>query len=169
LETLSPALLILAGLVLLFTGRRVVWLAAALVAFLFVYQLMQQYVGAGSISLFAAIIIALVFSWLAIRFIKTVALLIGALAGALTVPYLLGLFGVQGPGWLLALAGAVIGVILMSVAFNWLGASTVVAQAANYIPASAAVTSLAILVLFLIGVAAQAGLTSRMRGRGSLR
>jgi hypothetical protein len=173
LETLSPLLIILAGLVLLFTGRKVVWLAAALVAFLFVYTLMQRYVGAGGISLFAAIIIALVFSWLAIRFVKTVGFLIGALAGALVVPFLLGLFGVDAPVWILALIGAVIGIILISIAFDWgmiimtawLGANAIVDQAPNFIPLTPAVSSVVLIVLLVLGIATQAGLTSRLRRR----
>jgi hypothetical protein len=173
LETLSPVLIILAGLVLLFTGRKVIWLAAALVAFLFVYTFLQRFVGAGGISLFAAIMIALVFSWLAIRFVKTIGFLIGALAGALALPFLLGLFGVQSSVWILALIGAVIGIILVSVAFDWgmiimtawLGANAVVNQAPNFLAISAGVSSVVLIVLLIAGIAVQAGLTKSLRRR----
>jgi hypothetical protein len=107
-----------AGLLLLFFGRRLFWLAAALIAFLFGWQLFGGWFDTG-LSLVLAGILGIIFAWLAIRFIRIAAFIVGFLAGAFALPILVGFFIAEVSWFLLALTGGVIGVILVGAAFDW--------------------------------------------------
>ncbi len=109
---------IVAGLLLLFFGKRMFWLAAALVAFLFGWQLFGNLLGPG-LSILLAVILGVIFAWLAIKFIKTATYFIAFFAGAVSLPFLMGVFGVDMSWLILALIGGVIGLLLVAVGFNW--------------------------------------------------
>jgi hypothetical protein len=109
---------IAAGLLLLFFGKRMFWLAAALVAFLFGWQLFGNLLGPG-LSILLAVIMGIIFAWLAIKFIKVATYFIAFFAGAIALPFLIGVFGVDMSWLILALIGGVIGLILVAVGFNW--------------------------------------------------
>jgi hypothetical protein len=108
----------IAGLVLLFFGKRMFWLAAALVAFLFGWQLFGSILGPG-LSFLLAVVLGGLFAWVAIKFIRIAVYFVGFLAGAIALPYLMGVFGVEMSWLILILIGGAIGLILVAVAFNW--------------------------------------------------
>lgn len=165
MAALSPVLSILAGLILLFTGRKVVWLAASLAVFLAIYQWFERILGTGWLSLVIAVILGLVVAGFAIRFIKLIGYLIGALAGAVALPYLLGLFGVHGSGWILALIGAVVGIIAVSLAFDWgliimtawMGSNVVANSAIQLFHLSASLEPVIFFILLVGGILVQFG------------
>ena len=168
MELLPVILSIVAGLVLLFAGRRFFWLAAALVAFLFTYNLFDELFGGGLLGLVVAIALGAIFAWLAIKFIKIVGYIIGALAGAAGLPIFLSFIGLD-PNWLLyALIGAVIGFLIMVIAFDWglilltawLGANTVAGNIDSLLSLGATISTIILAVLFVAGVIVQ----SRNRG-----
>ena len=111
-------LVIFAGLLLLFFGKRLFWLAAALIAFLFGWQLFGNLFGPG-ISLILAGVLGIVFAWLAVKFVRIATYIVGFLAGAVGLLFLVGVFGIEFNQFLLALIGGVLGVILVSAAFDW--------------------------------------------------
>ena len=115
---LEGLIAIVAGVLLLFFGKRLLWLAAALVAFLFGWLLFGDLVGPGW-SLLLAVVLGIVVAWLAIKFIKIAAYIVGFLAGAVALPLLMGTFGVDMSGFFLAGIGGAIGLILVAVAFDW--------------------------------------------------
>lgn len=169
MDTFSPVLMLLIGLVLLFSGRRIFWLAAALAAFLFTYQLLQNFLEPGWTGIVIAAVIGLIFSGLAISFIKTAGFIVGALAGAAALPYLLGLFGIDLSWWILALVGAVLGIIAVSLAFDWgllvmtawLGANVAAGAAGELFSLSGAISSGLFLILMVLGIMVQAGLLKK--------
>jgi hypothetical protein len=111
-------LVIFAGLLLLFFGKRLFWLAAALIAFLFGWQLFGNLFGPG-ISLILAGVLGIVFAWLAVKFVRIAAYIVGFLAGAVGLLFLVGVFGIEFNQLLLALIGGALGLILVSAAFDW--------------------------------------------------
>jgi hypothetical protein len=115
---LDGVIALVAGVLLLFFGKRLFWLAAALIAFLFGWQLFGDLLGP-EWSLVLAVVLGIVFAWLAIKFIKIAAYIVGFLAGAAALPLLMGTFGVDMSGFILAGIGGAIGLILVAVAFDW--------------------------------------------------
>jgi hypothetical protein len=109
---------LVAGLLLLFFGKRLFWLAAGLVAFLFGYQLFGNLFGVWW-SLLIGVILGIIFAWLSIKFVKMAAYFIAFLAGAIALPFLMGIFGIEMSWFFLALIGGAIGLILVAVAFDW--------------------------------------------------
>jgi hypothetical protein len=109
---------LIAGLLLLFFGKRLFWLAAGLVAFLFGYQLFGNLFGVGW-SLLVGLILGVIFAWLSIKFIKMAAYFVAFLAGAIALPFLMGVFGIEMSWLVLAIIGGAIGLILVAVAFDW--------------------------------------------------
>lgn len=152
----------LAGILLLFFGKRLFWLAAALVAFLFGWQLFGNLLGPGW-SLIIAVVLGIVFAWLAIKFVKIVAYIVGFLAGAVALPFLVGIFGMDMSWFILAFIGGVIGLILVSVAFDWglilitawAGASAISFALQNWVSESTFNTVI-FLALLILGVFWQA-------------
>lgn len=166
---LSPAITLAAGLLLLFTGRRLFWLAAALAAFLFIYPLVHSWLGEGLAAALIAVGVGLVFAWLAIAFFRTSAMVVGALMGAVGLALLFSLLGIQIAWWLAALIGAVLGVILITVALDWglivmtswLGANLLAGDVTRLGLVSSGLGTLIFVVLLVVGVIAQAA-----QGRG---
>jgi len=118
MDWISLILSVAAGLLLLFAGRRFFWLVAALVAFLFTFNLFENLFGGGWVGLIVAVIASAILAWLATKFIKIVGYIVGALAGAVGLPIFLNMLGLDW-GWLLmALIGAVVGFLLMMFLFD---------------------------------------------------
>ena len=156
-----------AGVLLLFFGKRLFWLAAALVAFLFSWPLLGDLLGPGLslLSLVLAVVLGVIFAWLAIKFIRIAAYVVGFLAGAAALPLLMGVFGVDMNGLFLAGIGGAIGLILVAVAFDWglilitawAGASAVVFGLQNWIElGDSLVATIIFFALLLVGVGWQA-------------
>jgi len=154
---------IVAGLLLLFFGKRLFWLAAALVAFLFGYQLFGTLLGVWW-SLLVGVILGILFAWLSIKFIKWAAYFVAFLAGAIALPFLMGIFGVEMSWLLLALIGGAIGLILVAVAFDWglilitawAGASAVTFGLKQWLTLDGTLGTVIFLVLMVVGVFWQA-------------
>ncbi len=163
MDWISLILSIAAGLLLLFAGRRFFWLAAALVAFLFTFNLFDNLFGGGWLGLILAVIAGGIFAWLATKFIKIVGYIVGALAGAVGLPIFLGFFGIDW-GWLVpALIGAAIGFVLMLRLFDWglillttwAGANAVTGMVNDRWTLGAAIASILFIVLFAAGIFVQ--------------
>jgi len=172
MDWISFILVIAAGLVLLFAGRRFFWLAAALVAFLFTFNLFDNLFGGGWLGLIAAVVVGAIFAWLATRFIKEVGYIVGALAGAAGLPIFLNMFGIDW-GWLLmALIGALMGFLLMRFLFDWglillttwVGATAVSGELARQLALGASIATIIFVVLMVLGIVVQAG---QMRGKNN--
>lgn len=152
-----------AGALLLFFGKRLFWLAAALVAFLFGWQLFGDLLGPGW-SLVIAVVLGIVFAWLAIKFIRIAVYIVGFLAGAVALPLLMGTFGVDMNGLFLAGIGGAIGLILVAVAFDWglilitawAGASAITFGLEKLISLDGTLNTVIFLVLMVTGVFWQA-------------
>ena len=154
---------LVAGVLLLFYGKRLFWLAAALVAFLFGWQLFGNLLGPG-LSLILAGVLGIVFAWLAIKFVKIAAYIVGFLAGAVALPFLVGTFGFDMSRFFLYGIGGAIGLILVAVAFDWglilitawAGASAIIFGLQNWTSMSSTLATVVFLVLMIVGVFWQA-------------
>lgn len=112
-------LVFVAGLLVLFFGKHLFWLAAGLIAFIFGWQFFGNLFGTGIFALILSVVLGIFFAWLAVRFFRIAAYVVGFLAGAFGFPFLLGLFGIDFSWFLLAFIGGVLGVILVSAALDW--------------------------------------------------
>lgn len=173
MTTLSPILMFVAGLVLLFAGRKIFWLAAALTAFLFTYNLALRFLGSGSlVALIIAALVGLILAGLAIHFIKLVGVIIGGLAGAVGLPLVLHLFGIAATSVVISIIGAIIGVIIVLTAFEiglivmtaWIGATVVSSSTIIAALKGAMVKPILFVVLLLAGIGVQFSQWGRGRG-----
>jgi len=161
---LEAILALVAGLVLVFAGKRFFWLAAGLAAFLFTWVVFEAIFGGGWVAVIVGLVVALVIGWLATKFIKLIGLLVGFAAGAVIVPFLLGLIGIELSFLIGALLGGVIGLILMNFLFDWglivltalMGSSVVASRLESGFGMGASIASLIGLVLLVAGVVVQA-------------
>jgi len=156
-------ILLVAGVLLLFYGKRLFWLAAALVAFLFGWDLFGALLGP-EISLVLAVVLGIVFAWLAIKFVKIAAYIVGFLAGAVALFSLVGTFGFDMSRFILYGIGGAIGLILVAVAFDWglilitawAGASAIIFGLQNWTSMSSTLATVVFLALMIVGVFWQA-------------
>ena len=163
MDWISMILSLAAGLLLLFAGRRFFWLVAALVAFLFVFNLFEALFGGGWLGLIVAVAVGAIFAWLATKFIKIVGYIVGALAGAAGLPLFLNLFGLDFSWLLMALIGAVAGFLLMLFLFDWglilltswVGANAVAAQVNGLLSLGATIATIVFIVLLAAGIYVQ--------------
>ncbi len=161
---LDGIIALVAGALLLFFGKRLFWLAAALVAFLFGWQLFDKFSLVPGLSLIISVIFGIVFAWLAIKFVRIVAYIVGFLAGAVALPFLVGIFGLEMSWFILALIGGAIGLILVAVAFDWglilitawAGASAIIFALQNWVTLSSTISTVVFLVLMILGIFSQA-------------
>ncbi len=159
-----------AGLVLLFAGRRLFWLAVGLAVFLFAFPLFAQSFGEDWIGMAVAAVLGIVCAWLATKFIRIAGYVLGALAGAIGLPILLGLLGLSWSGPLVALIGAVAGFLVMWFFFDWgmilltvwAGANAVAGQVAGKWSLGAAIATAVLIALIVAGIGVQA---EDMRGK----
>jgi hypothetical protein len=155
---------IVAGLLLLFAGRKFFWLAAGLAAFVFGMNLFQaMFKDVGLLGLIISVIGGVVLGWLAVKFIKMVGYIVGALAGAAALPLLLALFGISWNWLLMALIGALIGFLLVRFFFDWgliimtawIGANSVVSSLNGMVKLGTFITSIGFLILMVAGILSQ--------------
>ena len=165
MDTIVIIAMMTAGLLLLLFGKRLFWLAAGLVVFMFTYQVFENFFDASILwSLILGLILGIIFAWLAIKFIKITVYMVGFLAGAAALPFLAGTFGVDMSGLVLAIIGGAIGLILVAVAFDWglilitawAGASAVTFALQNWVSMSDTFSTVVFLVLMIVGVFWQA-------------
>jgi hypothetical protein len=165
MEWISLILSIAAGLLLLFAGRRFFWLAAALVAFLFIFNIFENLFGGGWLGLITAVVVGAIFAWLATKFVKIVGYIVGAMAGAVGLPIFLNLLGINFVWILMALIGAVVGFLLMLFLFDWglilltswAGANAVTGKLAGQWTLGATLETIIVIVLMAAGIFVQAG------------
>jgi hypothetical protein len=166
------ALSIVAGLLLLFAGRKFFWLAAGLAAFIFGMNLFQAlFKDVGVIGLVLSAIGGVVLGWLAVKFIKLVGYIVGALAGAAALPLLLSLFGISWNWLLMALIGAVIGFLLVRVFFDWgliimtawIGANSVISSLNGMVKLGSFITSIGFLILIIAGILTQRAMLKKSK------
>jgi hypothetical protein len=162
---LEGILALVAGLLLLFFGRKLFWLAAALVAFLFSGRLLLSFFEPNTLILIVSILTGVVFAWLAIRFIRLAAYIIGFLAGAVSFYFLADLFSLEFNFLLLFLIGGVVGVVLILAAFDWglilltawVGASAVMVGLRNWLNFEDTLFGTILLIaLMIVGIGWQA-------------
>ena len=154
---------LIAGLLLLFFGKRLFWMAAGLVAFLFGYQLFGDLLGVWW-SLLVGVILGVLFAWFSIKFIKLAVYFLAFLAGAIALPFLMGSFGIEMSWLLLVLIGGAIGLILVVVAFDWglifitawAGASAVTFGLQQWLTLDGTLGTAIFLVLMVVGIFWQA-------------
>jgi hypothetical protein len=165
MDWISVILSLAAGLLLLFAGRKFFWLAAALVAFLFTFNLFENLFGGGWLGLIVAIIAGAILAWLATKFIKIVGYIVGALAGSVGLPIFLNLFGFDGSWMLMALIGAVLGFLLMMFLFDWglilltswAGANAVAGKIEGQWAVGTTLAAIIFVVLLAAGIYVQSG------------
>jgi hypothetical protein len=153
-----------AGLLLLIAGRKFFWLAAGLAAFVFGLSFFEAvFKDAGWIGIILSAIGGIIFGWLAVKFIRIAGFIIGALAGAAALPFLLGLFGVAWSWLAMALIGAVLGFLLVRFFFDWgliimtawIGANAVVSSANQFIYLGVILSSVGFFILLIAGILLQ--------------
>jgi hypothetical protein len=164
---------ILVGAALLLLGRQLYWLFVAGVGFAVAAGLVARLAQVESVWLLLLIALAagVVGALLAVGLQRAAIGLAGFLAGGYVVLALLDVAGVQLPvlSWVLALVGAVIGVVLILVVFDWglivlssLAGAGIIVQALDL---TTLVTVVGFLVLLAAGIAIQASLLAQERRR----
>jgi len=161
---LEAVLALIAGLVLVFAGKKFFWLAAGLAAFLFTWTVFEAIFGGGWVAVIIGLVVALFIGWLATKFIKVIGLFVGFAAGAVIVPFLLGLIGINLSFLIGAVIGGIIGLILMNFLFDWglivltamMGSSVVASRLESGFGVGASVAGLIGFVLLVAGVIVQA-------------
>ncbi len=156
------------GGILLFTGRKLFWLFVGGMGFALSLSLaLQIFKGQSTLILvLGALIIGVIGALLTVFLQKAAVVLGGALAGAYLLAALVsGLHLSPQLSWLPYLVGGLIGGILVSVLFEWslivlsaLVGALLVIGAVNLGPA---LKTLGVLVLFVVGVGAQAAVLRR--------
>jgi len=153
-----------AGLLLLIAGRKFFWLAAGLAAFVLGLSFFEAvFKDAGWIGIMLSAIGGIIFGWLAVKFIRIAGYIIGALAGAAALPFLLGLFGVAWSWLAMALIGAVLGFLLVRFFFDWgliimttwIGANAVISSANQFINLGVILSSIGFFILLITGILLQ--------------
>lgn len=166
---------ILLGIALLVAGRKLFWLFVAAAGFVLGTQLVvRSFHGPEWLGLVVGIVVGLLFAALAM-FLKTIAIAVaGFLVGGSILLALARLFGIDpgGLAWLVYVVGGVIGIILVSVLFDWAlislsslsGAALIIQEltAVNRMP-TAIPASVIFFVLVIVGVVIQGGGLRRER------
>lgn len=107
------------GVLLLLAGWRLFWLVTGLGAALLSWKALEVVLGGGWLELALSVAIGLVFGWLAVKFVRLMALLAGFVAGVFLLPSAGRALGLNIGWFALALAGGVGGVILVALALGW--------------------------------------------------
>ncbi len=153
-----------AGFLLLFAGRKFFWLAAGLAAFVLGLSFFEAiFKDTGWVGIILSAIGGLIFGWLAVKFIRIAGYIIGALAGAAALPFLLGLFGAPWSWLTMALIGAVLGFLLVRFFFDWgliimtawIGANAVVSSANQFINLGVILSTIGFILLLSTGILSQ--------------
>jgi hypothetical protein len=157
---------LLLGVGLLVAGRRLFWLFVAAAGFVLGAQLtIRTFHGPEWLGLVVGIVVGILFAVLAI-FLRAIAIgIAGFLAGGAILLGLAQIFNVNVGNytWLVYLAGGLIGVILVSLLFNWAlitlsslgGAGLIVRELVDMFGLQAGLVSVVFIVLVIVGVVIQ--------------
>jgi hypothetical protein len=154
---------ILAGIALLLTGRRLFWLFVGLIGFIAGIHLATRFIpGQPEWMILAIALTAGVFGALIALFIQWLAIgLAGFSAGAYIVSSLVNLsgWGTREIGWLLIVAGGILGALLIIILFDWaliilssLAGAALTTEAVHIDPGAA---TLLFIALFIVGITVQ--------------
>ena len=151
------------GLLLLLAGRKMFWLAVALLAFLLSWKAVSLLAGDSLLALGVCLAASTLFAWLAVKFIRWSAYLFGVLGGAFAAPLILEALGIQVSWFLAAAIGGTTGLILVMLTINWglilltafIGASVIGAGVRESLSLEAPPTNILFLLLLVLGVAWQ--------------
>jgi hypothetical protein len=164
---------IVGGSVLLAFGRKVFWLFVAAIGFFAGLELANRYlqIKPAWVALVIALAVGLVGALLAYFFQKLAIAVAGFLAGAYIVARFASQLAVQVkiPEWLIILIGGIIGIILMSIIFEW--ALTILSSLAGAIlivdgfKLAGLIAVIVGVLLFVVGLVFQASLNRKGRSR----
>lgn len=162
-------LCLVAGLILLFLGRRLFWVFVAVVGFVMGMDLARQLTpGSGELTvLLVAVAAGILGTVLAYFFYNVAIAAAGFLAGGRIGVELFGTLMPSSPQatWLVFIASGILGAILLLLVFDWalivisslLGASFIVQQ----IPTPPGMSTLVLIVLVIAGIAVQTQMMRR--------
>ena len=117
---IAPIVLVIAGLVLAFAGRRFLWLLVGIAGFALGYTLATFFLPAGFFPLLIGIVVGLIGAFLATRFVKLFLYIAGFVLMGIVLMAIGEVFGLNGLviQLLLFVVGGVIGLGLVKFAFN---------------------------------------------------
>jgi hypothetical protein len=158
------------GFFMLFAGSGLFWLFLGVVGFIFGFDLAEQVMKSQprDVIFMVALLAGLVGALLAVLLQKIAILAGGFLAGGYLALRLMDAFGLRNSPyhWLLLVLGCIIGAVLMRVLFHWalivLSSGVGAGLILDNLPINIQVTRMFYIVLFIIGIAVQAGL---LKGR----
>ncbi|MCB0166431.1 MAG: DUF4203 domain-containing protein [Anaerolineae bacterium] len=164
-EPVLSIITILVGIVLLVAGRQLFWLAIGALGFLIGLSLALNYLAVESpLILWLIALVAGIVGAIAALFLQQVAVVVGGfLMGGYLSLWLIALFNLNLTQWewIVFIIGGIIGAIIVSVLFEYaliglssLVGATMIAQSINL---SAQVTTVILIVLFILGLAVQLG------------
>lgn len=169
LSALSFVFSLVAGLILLLSGRRLFWLFVASLGFAVGFGLAKLIIGnqPGFLLLAIALGVGLLGAWLAVHLQKAALAIAGFGAGGYVLSFLFQAGGMDLPEILLWFAGGVVGAILLVVLFDWalvfLSAASGAALLAHTIPLLDNFLLLKFVALFITGFVIQAVNLSQSR------
>jgi hypothetical protein len=163
------------GVGLLVAGRKLFWLFVAAAGFVLGAQVtIRTFHGPDWLGLIVGIVVGLLFAALAI-FLRVIAIgIAGFFAGASILLGLVELFNINvgGFSWLVYVVGGVIGIILVSLLFNWAlitlsslgGAALIVREGVDAGLLQAGLVSVVFIVLVILGLVIQGTALRREKG-----
>ena len=167
----TPLFLLLAGAALLLAGRRLFWLFVGLVGFFTVYRWIEPYGAAPTVRLVVAIAAGVLGIFLAIFLQKFAVALAGFFVGGWFVAQLLGLHMANPRGMdllIFAVAGilaAILAVKVFEIALVLLSSLAGAGLILDALHPAPRLERILLLVLFVVGLAVQLGITARRRRR----
>jgi hypothetical protein len=150
------------GIALLFAGRKLFWLFVAISGFVAGVQLAQRYwQGPEWIAILVGLAVGVLFALLAV-FLRVVAISIAAfLAGGSILVNIAGLLGIDIGAftWIVYVVGGILGLILVSLLFDWalitlssLAGAALILESVRFAPAF---TTIGFVLLVLLGIVFQ--------------
>jgi hypothetical protein len=168
-DLLTPSVQIVAGLLILFLGRRLFWLFVGVVGFYFGLHFGKElFAGlAAWLVVLLSVVLGVVCGALTIALQRLAVIIAGAFAGGMLAYHLAPTFNLDRDPWILILAGALLVAVLFGVLFDpaliLTSALTGALMVVDVMPYDVVVKLFCFCVLFIVGVAVQMRLPSRDR------
>jgi len=168
-DLLTPAVQIVAGLLVLFLGRRLFWLFVGVVGFYFGLQCgMRVFDGmAGWVAVALSLAVGVLCGLLTIALQRLAVIIAGGFAGGMLAFHLAPTFNLDRSPWILVLAGALLVAVLFGVLFDpaliVTSSLTGALMVVDVMNSDVVVKLFCFGVLFILGVAVQMRMTSRDR------
>jgi hypothetical protein len=172
LETLTPAVSLVLGAILLILGRKLFWIFVGAIGFLVGFNLAAQYLSEQSIwvILLIAVVAGIIGSVLAVVLQRVAILVAGFLAGGYLTVSLLQMLEInvplsEGIAWLPYVMGGILGAVLLFLLFDWalillssLAGATLITPVINPEPEMETVV---FVIVLLVGIVVQSTLFRR--------